>query len=117
MNKNRIRGLPGRTSERVIAKSRAIKGREGKSGGDAAKAVGLIWPKGSLRCVCPYNMNDNILYHTRSTPPPAAPRQAIMPDRSLTYSRVGAPPVPAQPAWFHRLDEILSALRNWEGLV
>ena len=41
MNKNRIRGLPGRTSERVIAKSRAIKGREGKSGGDAAKAVGL----------------------------------------------------------------------------
>ena len=37
MNKNRIRGLPGRTSERVIAKSRAIKGREGKSGGDAAK--------------------------------------------------------------------------------
>ena len=27
MNKNRIRGLPGRTSERVIAKSRAIKGR------------------------------------------------------------------------------------------
>ena len=38
MNKNRIRGLPGRTSERVIAKSRAIKGREGKSGGDAAKA-------------------------------------------------------------------------------
>ena len=39
MNKNRIRGLPGRTSERVIAKSRAIKGREGKSGGDAAKPV------------------------------------------------------------------------------
>ena len=37
MNKNRIRGLPGRTSERVIAKSRAIKGREGKSGGDARR--------------------------------------------------------------------------------
>ena len=49
MNKNRIRGLPGRTSERVIAKSRAIKGREGKSGGDAAKAVGLT--SGGLRCV------------------------------------------------------------------
>ena len=36
----------------------------------------------------------------------------MMPDRSLTYSRAGAPPVPAQPAWFHRLDEILSALRS-----
>ena len=47
MNKNRIRGLPGRTSERVIAKSRAIKGREGKSGGAAAKAVGLT--SGGLR--------------------------------------------------------------------
>ena len=35
-----------------------------------------------------------------------------MPDRSLTYSRVGAPPVPAQPAWFHRLDEILADLRS-----
>ena len=38
-------------------------------------------------------------------PSPAAPRQAIMPDRSLTCSRAGSPPVPAQPAWFHRLDE------------
>ena len=54
-------------------------------------------------------MNDNILYHARSTPAPAAPRRAIMPDRSLTYSKVGAPPVPAQPAWFHQLDEILEA--------
>ena len=35
-----------------------------------------------------------------------------MPDRSLTYSRRGASPVPAQPAWFHRLDEVLSALRS-----
>ena len=34
-----------------------------------------------------------------------------MPDRSLTYSRVGASPVPAQLAWFQRLEEILSALR------
>ena len=49
MNKNRIRGLPGRTSERGIAKSAAIKGREGKSGGDAAKAVGLT--SGGLRRV------------------------------------------------------------------
>jgi len=33
----------------VIAKSRAIKGRGGKSGGRAAKAVGLT--SGGLRCV------------------------------------------------------------------
>ena len=38
-----------------------------------------------------------------------------MPDRSLTYSRAGDPPVPAQPACFHRLDEILSALRSIES--
>ena len=45
--------------------------------------------------------------------PPLAPlpRQAIMPDRSLTYSRAGDPPIPSQPAWFERLDEILGALR------
>jgi hypothetical protein len=41
MDKNRIRGLPGRTSEQVIAKSTAIKDRGGKSGGRAAKAVDL----------------------------------------------------------------------------
>ena len=35
-----------------------------------------------------------------------------MPDRSLTCSRAKASPIPAQPAWFHRLDEILSALRS-----
>ena len=35
-----------------------------------------------------------------------------MPDRSLTCSRAGASPRPAQPAWFHRLDEILGALRS-----
>ena len=42
-------------------------------------------------------MNDNILYHSLYTPPPAATRQAIMPDRSLTYSRAGAPPGPPNP--------------------
>ena len=41
MDKNRIRGLPGRTSRHVAAKSRAIKGRGGRSGGRAAKAVEL----------------------------------------------------------------------------
>jgi hypothetical protein len=40
MDKHRImRGLPGRTSEQVIAKSTVIKGRGGKSGGRAVKAA------------------------------------------------------------------------------
>ena len=49
MDKNRIRGLPGRTSGQVTAKSIAIEGRGGKSGGCAAKAVGLT--SGGLRRV------------------------------------------------------------------
>ena len=49
MDKNRIRGLPGRTSEQMIAKSKAIKCRGGKSGGCALKAVGLT--SGDLRRV------------------------------------------------------------------
>ena len=49
MDKNRIRGLPGRTSERMIAKSIAIKDRGGRSGGCAVKAVDLI--SGGLRRV------------------------------------------------------------------
>src|ERR1019366_2181615 len=38
----------------------------------------------------------------------------IVPDHVLTYSRTGDPPMPAQPAWFHRLDGILSELRSLE---
>ena len=49
MDKNRIQGLPGRTSEQVIAKSATIKGRGGKSGERAVKAVDLT--SGGLRCV------------------------------------------------------------------
>jgi hypothetical protein len=49
MDKNRIRGLPDRTCEQMIAKSTAIKDRGGKSGGRAAKAVGLT--SGDLRRV------------------------------------------------------------------
>ena len=49
MDKNRIRGLPGGTSEPMIAKSKAIKGRGGKCGGYAMKAVGLT--SGGLRRV------------------------------------------------------------------
>src|SRR3954451_15531938 len=41
MDKNRIGGLPARTSEPQIAKSTTIKGRGGKSGRRAAKAVEL----------------------------------------------------------------------------
>ena len=49
MDKNRIRGLPGQTSERMIAKSIAIKDRVGRSGGSAVKAVDLT--SGGLRGV------------------------------------------------------------------
>ena len=49
MDKNRIRGLPGRTSGPMTAKSTVIKDRGGKSGGRAAKAVGLT--SGGLRGV------------------------------------------------------------------
>src|SRR5215212_5558293 len=41
MDKNRIGGRPGRTSEPWIAKSTTIKGRGGKSGRRAGKAVEL----------------------------------------------------------------------------
>ena len=47
--RHRIRGLPGRTSEQPIAKSTVIKGRGGRSGVRAVKAVGLT--SGGLRCV------------------------------------------------------------------
>jgi len=40
-NRNRIRGIPGRTSEHVSAKSISIKGVGCKSGGCALKAAGL----------------------------------------------------------------------------
>ena len=49
MNKQRIRGLPPRTSEPPTAKSTVIKGRGGKSDGYAVKAVGLT--SGDLRRV------------------------------------------------------------------
>jgi hypothetical protein len=40
-NRNRIEGVPARTSEHRIAKSLSIKGSGRRSGGGAAKAVGL----------------------------------------------------------------------------
>ena len=49
MDKNRIRGLPGRASGRMTAKSTAIKGRGGRFGECAVKAVGLT--SGDLRRV------------------------------------------------------------------
>ena len=49
MDKNRIRGLTGQTSEHMIAKSTAIKDRGGKFGGCAVKAGGLA--SGGLRRV------------------------------------------------------------------
>ena len=38
-------------------------------------------------------------------PPPAAPENSIMPDRSLTYSRAGAPPGPPNPPGFIDLQK------------
>ena len=49
MDKNRIEGGQGRTSERKIAKSISVKGHGRKSGGCALKAVGLT-PGGLRRC-------------------------------------------------------------------
>lgn len=48
VDKNGQRGLPGRTSEQLIAKSTVVNDR-GKFGGRAVKAVGL--PSGGLRFV------------------------------------------------------------------
>ena len=48
-NRNRIRGIRGRTSGRLIAKSTSIKGHGCRSGGAAAKAVRLTL--GDLRPV------------------------------------------------------------------
>ena len=49
MDKNRIGGLPVRSSEQWNAESMAIKGRGGNSGGCAVKAVGVA--SGGLRRV------------------------------------------------------------------
>lgn len=48
-NRNRIRGIPGRTSGLLIAKSISIKGRGCRSGRCAGKAIELTW--GGLRRV------------------------------------------------------------------
>src|SRR5258708_29175993 len=48
-NRNRISGIPGRTSGRLIAKSISIKGRGCRSGGRAGEAIELTW--GGLRRV------------------------------------------------------------------
>lgn len=42
-NRNRIRGILGRTSGRLIAKSRSIKGQGCRSGRCAGKAIELTW--------------------------------------------------------------------------
>ena len=48
-NRNRIRGIPGRTSGQLIAKSRSIKDQGCRSGGGAGKAIELT--QGGLRHV------------------------------------------------------------------
>jgi hypothetical protein len=42
-NRNRIRGILGRTSGPLIAKSTSIKGHGCRSGRDAVKAIELTW--------------------------------------------------------------------------
>ena len=42
-NRNRIRGILGRTSGRLIAKSNSIKGQDCRSGRCAGKAIELTW--------------------------------------------------------------------------
>ena len=49
MDKNRILGIPGRTSGQRIAKSISIKGQDCRSGRCAGKAIELTW--GGLRRV------------------------------------------------------------------
>jgi hypothetical protein len=49
-NRNRIRGMLGRTSGQLVAKSISIKGQDCRSGRCAGKAPGLTW--GGL-CPCP----------------------------------------------------------------
>ena len=48
-NRNRIRGIPGRTSGRLTAKSTSIKAQDCRSGRCAGKAIELTW--GGLRPV------------------------------------------------------------------
>jgi hypothetical protein len=48
-NRNRIRGIPGRTSGRLVAKSISIKGQGCRSGRDAGEAIELT--QGGLRHV------------------------------------------------------------------
>ena len=48
-NRNRIRGIPGRTSGQRTAKSTSIKGQGCRSGRDAGKAIELTY--GGLRHV------------------------------------------------------------------
>jgi hypothetical protein len=43
------------------------------------------------------------------------PENIIVPDRSLTHTKKRNSGMPSQPAWFHRLDEILETLRVMES--
>lgn len=42
-------------------------------------------------------------------------KNGIVPDHSLTHTERGSSHMPSQPAWFHRLDEILETLRGMES--
>ena len=55
-NRNRIRGIPGRTSGRRIAKSTSIKDQGCRSGRGAGKAIELT--QGGLRHVPPLELRE-----------------------------------------------------------
>lgn len=63
----------------------------------------------------PFFMNDNVLYHSQATAFGGFLKMTIMPDRALTCNNMGETAMPSQPAWFHKLDEILDVLRGMDA--
>jgi len=63
MNKNRIRGCCGRTSQPVMTKSRSIKDRSSKFGGCAWKIVKLT--SGGLCCLVRIEMRIGVVFESR----------------------------------------------------
>ena len=88
----------------------------GKSLSDFMRTLGIYNSGGNPQTRLRNQMKRLFIIHNQPPLPPH-PGRAIMPDRSLTYSRAGAPPGPSKPAWFHRLDEILTTLRSIESTL
>jgi hypothetical protein len=95
MDKHRIRGLPGRTSELLIAKSTVIKDRGGRSGGRAVKAVGLT--SGDLRRSCSTTGVDD------------APGRLSITLTAANLARSSGP----KPNWMRQRNTMLVAMSWW----